>query len=61
MNTVTDVAAHIKQIWSSSAFMNLLKIEIDEIHCGGATVKMPIDFDTIPITGWVCTAVLWRH
>ena len=43
MNTVTDVAAHIKQIWSSSAFMNLLKIEIDEIHCGGATVKMPID------------------
>ena len=45
MNTVTDVAAHIKQIWSSSAFMNLLKIEIDEIHCGGATVKMPIDFD----------------
>lgn len=27
MNTVTDVAAHIKQIWSSSAFMNLLKIE----------------------------------
>ena len=25
MNTVTDVAAHIKQIWSSSAFMNLLK------------------------------------
>ena len=44
MNTVTDVAAHIKQIWSSSAFMNLLKIEIDEIHCGGATVKMPIDF-----------------
>lgn len=45
MNTVTDVAAHIKQIWSSSAFMNLLKVEIDEIHCGGATVKMPIDFD----------------
>lgn len=45
MNTVTDVAAHIKQIWSSSAFMNLLKIEIEEIHCGGATVKMPIDFD----------------
>ena len=45
MNTVTDVAVHIKQIWSSSAFMNLLKIEIDEIHCGGATVKMPIDFD----------------
>lgn len=45
MNTVTDTAAHIKQIWSSSAFMNLLKIEIDEIHCGGATVKMPIDFD----------------
>ena len=38
MNTVTDVAAHIKQIWSSSAFMNLLKIEIYEIHCGGATV-----------------------
>ena len=45
MNTVTDVAAHIKQIWSSSAFMNLLKIEIYEIHCGGAKGKMPIDFD----------------
>lgn len=45
MNTVTDAAIHIKHIWSSSAFMNLLKIEIDEIHCGGATVKMPIDFD----------------
>ena len=60
MNTVTDVAAHIKQIWSSSAFMNLLKIEIDEIHCGGATVKMPI-LTSIPITGWVCTVVLWRH
>lgn len=40
MNTVTDVAAHIKQIWSSSAFMNLLKIEIDEIHCGGALAAL---------------------
>lgn len=45
MGTITDVAAHIRQIWSSSAFMNVLKIDIDEIHCGGATVSMPIDFD----------------
>lgn len=45
MGTITDVAAHIRQIWSSSAFMNVLKINIDEIHCGGATVSMPIDFD----------------
>ena len=40
-----DVQAHIKEIWSTSAFMNLLKIEIAEIHYGGATIKMPIDFD----------------
>ena len=57
MNTVTDVAAHIKQIWSSSAFMNLLKVEIDEIHCGGATVKMPIDFD-IHTNHWLVVQTL---
>ncbi|CAK7010183.1 PaaI family thioesterase [Phascolarctobacterium sp.] len=45
MNKVTDVADHIEQLWSGSAFMNLLQIRIDEIHCGGATVSMPIDFD----------------
>ncbi|MFQ9522383.1 MAG: PaaI family thioesterase [Phascolarctobacterium faecium] len=37
--------------------MNLLKIEIDEIHCGGATVKMPIDFDIHTNHSW-CTVVL---
>lgn len=45
MSTVTNVEEHIRQIWSGSAFMQLLKINIDEIHCGGATVSMPIDFD----------------
>lgn len=60
MGIITDVAAHIRQIWSSSAFMNVLKINIDEIHCGGATVSMPIDFD-LHTNRWVCTAVLWRH
>ena len=40
-----DVQAHIKEIWSTSAFMNLLKIEIAEMHYGGAKIKMPIDFD----------------
>ena len=45
MCTRKDIEGHIKQIWSSSAFMNLLKIEIEEIHCGGVTLKMPIEFD----------------
>ncbi|WP_455651913.1 PaaI family thioesterase [Phascolarctobacterium sp.] len=45
MSTVTNVEEHIRQIWSSSAFMQLLKINIDEVHCGGATVSMPIEFD----------------
>lgn len=45
MNTVTDVVTHIEQLWSGSAFMNMLQIRIDEIHCGGATVSMPIDAD----------------
>ncbi len=35
----------IRKMWSSSAFMNVLKIQIKEIHCGGATLEMPIDFD----------------
>lgn len=35
----------IRQMWSSNAFMNLLKINIIEVHCGGATLEMPIDFD----------------
>lgn len=45
MSTVTNVEEHIRHIWSGSAFMQLLKIKIDEVHCGGATVSMPIDFD----------------
>lgn len=45
MSTVTNVEEHIRQIWSGSAFMQLLKINIDEVHCGGATVSMPIEFD----------------
>lgn len=35
----------IRKMWSSNAFMNVLKIEIKEVHCGGATLVMPIDFD----------------
>lgn len=35
----------IRKMWSSSAFMNVLKVEIREVHCGGATLVMPIDFD----------------
>lgn len=35
----------IRKMWSSNAFMNVLKIEIQELHCGGATLVMPIDFD----------------
>ncbi|MCD8360025.1 MAG: PaaI family thioesterase [Acidaminococcaceae bacterium] len=45
MSTVTNVEEYIRQIWSGSAFMQLLKINIDEVHCGGATVSMPIEFD----------------
>ncbi|WP_455655425.1 PaaI family thioesterase [Phascolarctobacterium sp.] len=45
MSTVTNVEEHIRQIWSGSAFMQMLKIKIDEVHCGGATVSMPINFD----------------
>lgn len=35
----------IRDMWSSNAFMNTLKIQIKEIHCGGATLVMPIDLD----------------
>ena len=35
----------IRKMWSSNAFMNVLKIEIKEVHCGGATLVMTIDFD----------------
>ncbi|WP_293728469.1 PaaI family thioesterase [uncultured Phascolarctobacterium sp.] len=35
----------IRKMWSSNAFMNVLKIQIKEVHCGGATLEMPIDFD----------------
>lgn len=35
----------IRKMWSSNAFMNVLKIQIKEVHCGGATLVMPIDFD----------------
>ena len=29
MSTVTNIEEHIRQIWSGSAFMQLLKIKID--------------------------------
>ncbi len=35
----------IRKMWSSNAFMNVLKIQIKEVHCGGAILEMPIDFD----------------
>ena len=35
----------IRKMWSTNAFMNVLKIQIKEVHCGGATLEMPIDFD----------------
>ncbi len=35
----------IKNMWNGNAFMKVLKIEIKEVHCGGATLIMPIDFD----------------
>lgn len=35
----------IRNMWSSNAFMNVLKISIKEVHCGGTTLEMPIDFD----------------
>lgn len=37
--------ATIRKIWDSNAFMKVLKINIEEVHCGGATLNMPIDFD----------------
>lgn len=47
----------IRKMWSSNAFMNVLKIEIKEVHCGGATLVMPIDFD-IHTNHWL--GVAWR-
>lgn len=35
----------IRKMWSSNAFMNVLKIKIKEVYCGGAVLEMPIDFD----------------
>ncbi len=35
----------IRNMWSGNAFMNVLKISIKEVHCGGTTLEMPIDFD----------------
>lgn len=35
----------IRKMWSTNAFMNVLKIQIEEVHCGGATLVMPIDFE----------------
>ncbi len=43
MNTVED--NKIREMWKSCAFMNVLKIEIMEIHNGGATLRMPIDLN----------------
>ena len=51
----------IRKMWSSNAFMNVLKIEIKEVHCGGATLVMPIDFDIHTIIGLACMAVPWQH
>lgn len=35
----------IRKMFKSNAFMNVLKVEIEEVHCGGATLVMPIEFD----------------
>lgn len=35
----------IRNMWNGNAFMNVLKINIKEVHCGGATLEMPIDFN----------------
>lgn len=35
----------IRNMWSSNAFMNIMKISIKELHCGGATLEMPVDFN----------------
>lgn len=35
----------IRKIWQGNALMQVLKIRIDEVHEGGATLSMPIDFD----------------
>ncbi len=35
----------IRKMWSTNAFMNVLKMEIKDVHCGGTTIEMPIDFD----------------
>ena len=35
----------IRNMWNSNAFMNVLKINIKEVHCGGASLEMPIDFN----------------
>ena len=51
----------IRKMWSSNAFMNVLKIEIKEVHCGGATLVMPIDLIFIPIIGLACMAVPWQR
>lgn len=37
--------ALIRKMWSTNAFMNVLKIQIQEVHCGGCSLVMPIDFD----------------
>lgn len=35
----------IRNMWSSNAFMNVLKINIKEIQCGSVILEMPIDFE----------------
>ena len=56
----------IRKMWSSNAFMNVLKIQIKEVHCGGATLEMPIDFDIhtnhwLGVHGGAMAAPLGRH
>lgn len=40
-----DPEAVIRKMWSTNAFMNVLKITIEEVRCGSARLAMPIDFD----------------
>lgn len=35
----------IRNMFNSNALMNVMKIQIKEVHCGGATLVMPIDLD----------------
>lgn len=46
MTYVTNVPEHIRNIYSSNAFMqDFFKINIDEIKCGSVTVSLKIEAD----------------